>query len=118
MKSKNVFFYAFKIYIICKIYIIKLYCSFIRPIQLKYSGIIHKSAIINGKLVISISKDGYAEIGEKFKTYSGYLSTINYGCYSQISVKFKGRLTIGDNVGMTSTSIHCWEKVNIGNNVI
>ena len=74
--------------------------------------------IINGFPLIFCSGQGVLKIGDDFVMNSGkYYNQIgrNQPCY--LIVYGKGAIVIGNNVGMSSSSIVCFEGVTIGDNV-
>jgi acetyltransferase-like isoleucine patch superfamily enzyme len=93
----------------------KLYCSLL--------------FYLNDVLVVSFSSYGFPYlhksmdaqvfIGENFKMNNGAKysdSGLNGKC--RIEVRDNAVLTIGNNVGMSDTTITCHEKITIGNNVL
>lgn len=75
-----------------------------------------KSVVFNGKCYISISDSAKVQIGSGFVCNSG----LDYGIEnyeSKIRVSNGAHLAIGDNSGMSSVVIGCYEKIIIGNNV-
>lgn len=74
--------------------------------------------VINGFPVIFCSQQGTLKIGSDFVMNSGkYHNQIgrNQPCY--LITHGKGIITIGNNVGMSSSAIVCFEKITIGDNV-
>lgn len=68
---------------------------------------------------ISIRKDPNSKIiiGDAFFCQSGSLATMDVQPESKIQTESNACLMIGDNVGMSSIVLHCWNKIVIGNNV-
>lgn len=77
--------------------------------------IYNPSVIVKGHLYHSISSTAHISIGENMVINSGPNCGIIARGYSRINVKEGAFLKIGKNFGMTNTSIHCWEKIEIGN---
>jgi acetyltransferase-like isoleucine patch superfamily enzyme len=71
-----------------------------------------------GRAKINVSIGGKARIGERFCIRTGLFYTEVGGIGSRLLVGPKGVLTIGNNVGMSNTTIFAEESVTIGNNVI
>lgn len=73
---------------------------------------------INGKLYIE--NKGTINIGKNFSANSGKnFNPIGGDCILRlITFNTKAILTIGDNVGISNSSIICWDQINIGNNVV
>lgn len=70
------------------------------------------------KIHILIHKNSIVDIGDNFKFVSGdgYNPLIR-NIWGSIYVARKGKLYIGNNVGMSSTIIRCAKYIKIGNNV-
>lgn len=77
-----------------------------------------KTIDFNGIPIIDVHTTGFCKIGNNCRFNSGF----NYNPIgrNQPCILFVGkmaRLSIGDNVGMSSTAIVCQYKISIGNNV-
>lgn len=75
-----------------------------------------KSVLFNGRCYVSISDKSSVSIGSGFVCNSG----LDYGIEnyeSKIRVAHGARLTIGDNSGMSSVVIGCYDEIYIGNDV-
>ena len=85
---------------------------------LKKSRVLFKSFKING--VIKISNVGHINIGDNFSANSGKNKNAIGGDTTLRLVVFKkeGVITIGDNVGISNSTLVCWDKIEIGNNVL
>ena len=82
---------------------------------LKEANVSYKSGIkFYGDTIFDLK--GKVSIGKNFICRSGIENCIISG-QSKIVVRPKGTLIIGDNSGISNTTIHCYEKVEIGNNV-
>ena len=77
-----------------------------------------KNVRIIGPMRLRITKDSKITIGDNFTAYSGYKSTIDSERKNFLAAVGGAKIIIHDNVGMTSTSIYCQEKVEIGNHVL
>lgn len=77
-----------------------------------------KNVRIIGPMRLRITKDSKIIIGDNFTAYSGYKSTIDSERKNFLAAVGGAKIIIHDNVGMTSTSIYCQEKVEIGNHVL
>lgn len=72
---------------------------------------------ING--LLSYSGKGKIKIGENFKANSGRrFNPIGGDTILRFVVKNNAIVEIGDNVGISNSTIVCWNKVTIGNNVL
>jgi acetyltransferase-like isoleucine patch superfamily enzyme len=72
---------------------------------------------ING--IIQIINKGRIDIGRKFLVNSSkYANPIGGDTIMRLVVRKKGHLTIGNNVGISNSTIVCWNKVEIGNFVL
>lgn len=84
------------------------------------NGIDFKSGLSSsGMPSIHISMRGICKVGKNLTLGNWYVINAS-GIYakSKIEVRNNAELTIGDNVGMTSTTIMCHDKITIGNNVM
>ena len=71
---------------------------------------------MKGKLFIS--NYGKLIIGDNFKAHSGkYATTIGGDTILRLIVQKGAQLTIGDNVGISNSTIVCWNKIEIGDYV-
>ena len=70
---------------------------------------------VSGFMKVHITRRGVVNIGENFKVNSGDHNLI--GRQQKTIFWVEGNLTIGDNVGISSTAIICNYKISIGNNV-
>jgi len=78
----------------------------------------HRPIFIFGIPIISISKGGMLSIGKNFVMVNSAISNlIGRSQKCSFYVGENAMLKIGDNVGMSATSIVCTKKVSIGNNV-
>lgn len=77
-----------------------------------------KNVRIIGPMRLRMTKDSKITIGDNFTAYSGYKSTIDSEHKNFLAAVGGAKIIIRDNVGMTSTSIYCQEKVEIGNHVL
>ena len=72
---------------------------------------------VNGFLQMEVTRRGKLMIGESLHLNSGqYLNVI--GCQQNCIFWVEGVLSIGNNVGMSSTAIICNHQITIGNNVV
>jgi acetyltransferase-like isoleucine patch superfamily enzyme len=92
--------------ILCRLYLYANNVEFIPPI------------ICFGLPIIEISKGGVFRIGKNFMMVNYAVSNL-IGRHQKCTfyIGENATLQIGDNVGMSATSIVCMEKVLIGNNV-
>jgi acetyltransferase-like isoleucine patch superfamily enzyme len=72
---------------------------------------------IKGKCKLVLSKGATIKIMNNVCLTSGLSSTISNGSILEICVQPNAFLYIGENTGISSTSIHVWEKVHIGSDV-
>jgi len=79
-------------------------------------GVRFKRFNTNGIPYVKIN-NGRMFIGDKFRINNGYVSNV-IGRQQRCIFSVKGgELKIGENVGMSSSSIVCHDKVTIGNNI-
>lgn len=72
---------------------------------------------ILGPVIIRKAPESSIVIGDNFFCQSGSRASIDVQASSKIQTEEGGCLKIGDNVGVSSIVIHCWNKIVIGNNV-
>jgi len=84
------------------------------------NGIYFKSGLSSSGIPsIHISRNGVCRTGENLTIGSWYvINASGFKAKSKIEVRNNAMLIIGDNVGMTSTTIICYHKITIGNNVM
>ena len=74
--------------------------------------------VCSGLPIINISRTGYLKIGDNCKINSSTNSNpIGRNTPSMLIVRDGAQLIIGNNVGMSGSTIICHKEVNIGNNV-
>lgn len=72
---------------------------------------------VRGFMKINVTRKGKVSIGKNFKVNSGKNHNV-IGRQQKTTFWIDGNLTIGDNVGMSSTAIICFHSISIGNNVV
>lgn len=77
----------------------------------------HGTARFYGRCHIRVAKGGKMTIGNNFFCQSGPLASIDCQNVSKLQVEENGNLMIGDNVGLSSVIIHCWNNICIENHV-
>ncbi len=80
---------------------------------IKYGKDLH----VNGLMKILVTRRGIVEIGHGLRINSGDNFNI-IGRQQKCIFWVEGKLTIGDNVGISSSALICNHKINIGNNVV
>lgn len=75
-----------------------------------------KGLWVRGIIKVLVTRRGKVLIGENFKINSGKNYNI-IGRQQKTTLWVEGKLTIGNNVGMSSTAIICNHSITIGNNV-
>lgn len=89
----------------------------INKLTLFLNGVkIESSFVSKGLIKVFVTRKGKVTIGKNFKVNSGPNHNI-IGRQQKLTLWVDGELTIGDNVGISSTAIICQEKITIGNNV-
>jgi len=76
-----------------------------------------KGLKVRGLMKVIITRRGRVIIGKNFKVNSGNNYNV-IGRQQRTTLWVEGNLTIGDNVGISSTAIICNHSIVIGNNVI
>lgn len=76
-----------------------------------------KGLKVLGPLKIHVTRRGYVNIGKNLHINSGENHNI-IGRQQKNTFWVEGKLTIGDNVGMSCTAIICKHEIHIGNNVV
>ena len=93
--------------------------SYINLLRLNLYGVEHgKHCVIHGKLYINLFPSASLKIGDDFYFSSGW--GINALCSNRrgmLYATWDANITIGNNVGMSSTVLWCHKKLVIGNNV-
>ena len=93
--------------------------SYINLLRLNLYGVEHgKHCVIHGKLYINLFPSASLKIGDDFYFSSGW--GINALCSNRrgmLYATWDANITIGNNVGMSSTVLWCHKKIVIGNNV-
>lgn len=76
-----------------------------------------KRSLVSGSLCVRISRTAQVEIGDNFRITGSNLS--NPLCKSQscINVAEGAKMTIGNNVGMSSPILYIHQSLTVGNNV-
>lgn len=78
---------------------------------------IGKGLWVRGFMKVLVTRRGKVTIGKNFKVNSGNNHNV-IGRQQKTTFCIEGNLSIGDNVGMSSTAIICNHSISIGNNVI
>jgi acetyltransferase-like isoleucine patch superfamily enzyme len=86
-------------------------------IQLKAFNVQYISFQTQGVPYISVTNNGRFVIGRTFRMNNNYASNIIGRQQPCIFIVSGGSLSIGDNVGISSTAIICHNSITIGNNV-
>jgi len=96
----------------------KILYSIINIITLKKNNVKHNNFTING--IIKILNFGTLTLGDNFQANSGKNKNPIGGDTIARLIVFKKNavLTIGENFRMSNSTIVCWEKIEIGNNVM
>ena len=115
MKAISVAFKAFR-----KIneHISSLFYTPIAKIYLFLNDVHYKKGLkVNGFLKLHVTRRGCVLIGNNCNINSGHNSNI-IGRQQKSTLWVEGKLTIGDNVGMSSVAIICNHEIEIADNVI
>jgi acetyltransferase-like isoleucine patch superfamily enzyme len=97
--------------------LIRIFTNCYLKAKLYSLGVKTLNATFNGYCYFLIDKKSQFSIGKNLVIQSGPLYTIDTGLYSKIEIKKDGKLIIGNNVGISSTSIHVHNSISIGDNV-
>lgn len=91
----------------------------INLMRLKTNGVIFKRFQINGLIQIT-NREGTIQIGDNFSANAGKnANPIGGDTILRLIVFKKGAaLSIGEGVGISNSTIVCWEKITIGSHVI
>jgi wfeU len=91
---------------------LKIYNFIWNYIMFKINRVEHKNYLINGK--IEIRNWGKIVIGNKFIANSGKMDNpIGGDTCLRFIIQDKGILEIGENVGISNSTIVCWENIKI-----
>lgn len=109
----------FRIYFGIKIRFLKIISNFYAHVQLsKNNCTIGKKSLFNGIPIIEISKKSLVIIGNNFSVNSGNnFNQIGRNQPSYIVTYEDSKLIIGNNVGISSTAIICFNEIIIEDNV-
>lgn len=111
-------FLQYKVFETLKLRISIAYYTTRTRIKFYMNGIKYGHLTAMGLPVVRMSNGGCAEIGDGLVIRSQAAFTDTGGDQpSKIVVKKGARLTIGQNVGVSSSSIICHHRINIGDNV-
>lgn len=88
-------------------------------LRLRANGVVFGRLHINGLLYVS-NKGGHISIGHDFSANAGKNANPIGGDTALRLIVFRpgAELTIGQGVGISNSTIVCWEKITIGNHVI
>lgn len=93
--------------------------SYINLLRLNLYGVEHgKHCVIHGKLYINLFPSASLKIGDDFYFSSGWgITALCSNRRGMLYATWDANITIGNNVGMSSTVLWCHKKIVIGNNV-
>lgn len=93
--------------------------NYILYIQIRYmSGIIESVPYVNYSINYKVFKTSVVRIGRNFKAVSTFsFNPLCKGLPNNIFVNRNAKLVIGDNFGISSSTIWCHTEILIGNNV-
>lgn len=80
-------------------------------------GVSYGGVRFYGRCNIRVAKGGNMSIGDNFVCQSGSYACIDCQNESKLQVEENGFLQIGNNVGMSSVIIHCWNHIVIEDDV-
>ena len=114
----NIFVFAYKGIVLIKSNFYKVYSRIITLIKLYGNGVIFKNFNTNGIPFIMVSRGGIFKIGDDFKINNElHGNPIGRPQKCIFFVNRGAKLTIGNNVGMSSTAIVCHINIFIADNV-
>jgi acetyltransferase-like isoleucine patch superfamily enzyme len=118
IQMKKVVVYIYKLLRKVRIRSISLIYTPIARLQFYLNGACLNGRIkVRGLIKVCVTRRGQVQIGDSFHLNSGN----NYnliGRQQKCIFWVEGKLSIGNNVGISSTAIICKAEINIGNNVI
>lgn len=77
----------------------------------------HGKVTFYGKCTFRIANGSKITIGDDFTCQAGSFASIDCTPESKIQVEKNGTLIIGNNVGVSSIVLHCWNSITIEDNV-
>ena len=97
----------------------QLFYKYINPFYFKSAGAkIGSHFLARNRVYLKIYKDAELNIGNHFTLFSGEsINPISKNIRACLFINKEGILHIGNNVGMSSTTIWCNKRIDIGNNV-
>ena len=109
---------GFKIFKAATRKVLTLVCTLHTKLIFALNGIKSKKIKAYGVPYVNISREGSVHIGDNFYIRTGTSRSEVGSTGSRIIVRGKGKLKIGNNVGMTNTTIFVDESITIGDNVM
>ncbi|WP_455672666.1 acyltransferase [Phocaeicola sp.] len=84
---------------------------------LKIHGVVSHDILFQGRVFFRLADDAKIQIGRCLYCNSGSEFCINSSEYTKITVAPNAQLVIGNNVGISSSVISCYNRITIGNGV-
>lgn len=115
-----IFYYIFRL---CKIinciFVTRFYKIYNLFYLKKHKVTIGKNPIMLDQIIMKITNESKVKIGDNFRFLSGLrFIDISPAILGSITVKPNAVLSIGDNVGISSSSLLSFNNITIGNNVL
>lgn len=79
--------------------------------------VVYSKYTFNGKIILNFEIGANIKFGDNFILSSGPFYSVDPAYMSSLHVKTNAYLKIGNNSGITGTTIHVHERIEIGNNV-
>ena len=117
-KSRMIFIYIFKLLRFFQFHIAPYFFTIYTRIYLWLNGVEFYSLKSNGIPFVNLAITGEIIIGKNFKINNNIISCQSgYNGKCRIEVHKNAKLLIGDNVGISATTITCFSNIIIENNV-
>ena len=116
---RSIFIVVIKLYRFLNLLISRIMGKIIFQLYLYFHGIRIQRPIINGFVFIHLGRNSKLQIGKGLKINSNHQSNpIGRSNKTSIYLEPNSHLIIGDNVGISNSSIYCQKYIRIGSNTI
>lgn len=113
----NLIYLTFRVFGKLNLKIVRIIYAIKYQSILRFYDIDYKDYTFNGRVKFVLEKGCKVSFGENFICSSGPIYSVDPSFMSSINVKENAILRIGNNSGITGTSIHAHNCVTIGDNV-
>jgi acetyltransferase-like isoleucine patch superfamily enzyme len=119
IRDNNFFVITYEITKRILLFIYSIFCTCYTWIKLKGNGVVFSTFRTHGVPMIDVKIGGKFTIGKNFRMNNGkYYNKIGRQQQSSFVVAKGSFLSFGDNVGLSSSSFFCSQRISVGNNVM